>query len=423
MLRFLFFISVFLFFVNCTTTKVDLKKLNLAETNIVFNTPSFQDFKCAFKALQPTEAYNLAETEAQKLAAEGLNYVIQSKYDEAIEKFVEALSKDDKLSDLLLSFIIYYHSIIVHDEEKFVKRSKIIDLLIDSSFVFYNVPDFPIEFLEDSVAIPIILKKGVPLIQIKFNGKYYSFLIDTGCDKTFISKKLANISDVVYVKGSTPVNTIDGKLNASAGVLPQVDLGKIKISNLPVWITNKNDALNLKFLLITIFKCDGVIGWDLLNKFDFSIDYKNKNLILRKYVKKDIKHKNLFWYRFPIVKFYCDNYPVTAFLDTGSGLTAFYQKPTLTKILGLDTNILKKKTKRLGGGAGNIIKEHYYKYPKMQLYTIVKNDINYINVEKVFFKNTFTSTTPVNIDVLLGSDLFSDKIIRVDMLNGIFEIE
>ena len=168
---------------------------------------------------------------------------------------------------------------------------------------------------------------------------------------------------------------------AYSGLLPELDLGDIKISNIPIDVRNKNDAVKAKILFLTFFQCDGVIGWDLLHKFDFSIDYKNKLLTLRKPIEKNIEQKNLFWYKTPIVKFYSqNNYPLLFFFDSGCGLSSLNTK-SISNVLEIDTNNFKKRTKRLHG-ANKWIKAKYYKYPDFQCYTISNKEMTYLTANK-----------------------------------------
>lgn len=209
---------------------------------------------------------------------------------------------------------------------------------------------------------------------------------------------------------------------AYSGLLPELDLGDIKISNIPIDVRNKNDAVKAKILFLTFFQCDGVIGWDLLHKFDFSIDYKNKLLTLRKPIEKNIEQKNLFWYEVPIIKFYTsNNYPLLFFFDSGCGLSSLNTK-SISNVLRIDTNNLKKQTKRLHG-ANKWIKTKYYKYPDFQCYTISNNEMTYLTANKTLLEDIWCrQLCAINLDGWLGSDWFKDKTIRVDMKNGVFEI-
>jgi len=411
---------------GCTTTKVKLRKANLSDTNITFKNYIFNDFESAFRTLNPKEAYNLAKTEAQKTAAEALDYVTQSRYEDASETFINAMKTKDTLEKLWNMFSSNYYKLINYNWWKLEEYENMFGIT-DNSFVFYkNKPEFQIKFLKDSVIIPIELQSGLPMVRIKINGKFYYFLIDTGCNATIIGKNIAITNNIVCDNVEIASAAIDGNFICFSGFLPELDLGQIKISNFPIAVIDRNNTIKAKFLFITYFQCDGIIGWDLLCKLDVTIDYKNKQLVLRKPVKKDVTQRNLFWYYDPIVRFYCNGYPILAFLDTGASLTFFYQVPNLSKIFEINTNSLKKGNIKHYGFANEkaSLKEQYYKYPNFQCYTIANNEMSYLTASKILLVNKWNMPyIPINVDALLGSNWFKNKSIRIDMLNGLFEIE
>ena len=409
-------------FINCSSTKVELRKVNLADTNITSDEYTFKDFVTSFRMFHPEESYNLAETETQKLAAKALEYVAQNRYENAAETFVKAMTEKDSLELLWCYFPRWYYTHITHNWEKLEEYENIRNGITDSSFIFYkDKPKFDIEFVEDSVVIPIKFKNGVPFIKIKINGKYYYFIIDTGLDKTLLGKNIATKNNVVYDSKEDTIKGIDGTATTFSGVLSKLDLGQIKISNFPIYVINRNDAIKAKFLFITFFQSDGIIGWDLLQNFDFTIDYKNKQLILRKPIEKNIERRNLFWYKVPIVKFYSENnYPLLFFFDSGSSLS-YFNPQIISLILGIDTNKLKKSSQRLHG-VNEFVKMRFYKYPDFQCYTIAADGINYLSANKILLQDIWSENSSINLDGKLGSDWFKDKAIRFDMLNGIFEI-
>ena len=414
---------------SCLTTKVDFRKINLADTSISFQNHTFNDFASAFKTLHPEEAYNLAETDAQKTVAKALGYIMQNRYENAVETFVSAMTEKDSLDMLWRYFPNFYYYTIAYNWEKLEKYESSSKNYQESYFAFYSdKPGFKIEFLEDSVIVPIEFSRGFvrgrTIIKIKINGKFYSFLIDTGCSKTVIGKNIAKQNNIVYENRELTGRSFVGNITLFSSVLSELDLGQIKISNFPIAVINSNDAVRGKFLFITFFKCDGIIGWDLLSKFDFTLDYKNKQLVLRKPIKKDIEQRNLFWYYVPIIKFYSNDYPILAFFDTGSSLNYFYQHPTLSKILEINaTN--KKRNKKFYAVSDEQLpyrKEKYYKYMNFQCYTIANNEISCFFANEILLGENKWNIYPINIDFLLGSSWFKNKAIRVDMLNGIFEI-
>ena len=425
------FLLFVLLLVSCSsTTKVELRKYNLADTSTTIEEYKFSNFVSAFRFLRPEIADSFATTESQKKAAEGLKCVTLNKLENAADIFCEALKEKDSMEALWGFFPNAYHSCISYNWDKLQKCIEIREgngkeVKGHSSPSFYkDKPNFNIDFKKDSVVIPIKFSRGLPLVKIKINEKYYYFLIDTGVNKTLIGKNIVTSNDILYDNEERTVTAIDGKVTVYSGFLPELDLGDIKISNFPVDVVNRNDAFKVtELFFITTFRCDGVIGWDLLQRFDFTIDYKNKQLTLRKPVEKNIQQKNLFWYEIPIVKFYSENnYPIIFFFDTGSNLTSFATE-TLSRVGLADTNNLKKRTVTFYGVGGNKVKQNKYNYPNFQCYTLSDNEMTLLSVDKAVLQDMEKiSTSAIYVDGVLGSDLFKGKAIRVDMKNGLFEI-
>ena len=129
-----------IFLASCGSTKVELKKYNLADTNITFGEYDFSNFISAFQTLYPEEAYTLATTESQKLAAKGLNYVTQNRLDDAADTFCKALMEKDTFEVLWKYFPKHYYSFINYNWDKLEEyvniRDDIRDNHNDSMFVF-----------------------------------------------------------------------------------------------------------------------------------------------------------------------------------------------------------------------------------------------------------------------------------------------
>ena len=203
-----------LFLLSCSSTKVELEKHNIANHSVSLMKYTYHDFQSPFMTLEPEITYSFATTESQKLAAKSLNYVTQNRFDDAADTICKALVEKDILEVLWKYFPKFYHSCISYNwnklEEYVNVRDDIKNYFTDSSFAFYkDKPKFNIDFKEDSVVIPIKLKNNVPAIKIKINGKYYTFLIDTGCNQSIIGKNIANKNDVIYDNKEKNISTID----------------------------------------------------------------------------------------------------------------------------------------------------------------------------------------------------------------------
>lgn len=113
-------------------------------------------------------------------------------------------------------------------------------------------------------------KKGLITIDICIFNKYYTFLIDSGSEKSFLLPKKKfekyKIKKEKYIK----INGIGkDKIIKFAYIFPKIIIDGVSIYNAEFLIQNKN----LMFFYLNI---DGIIGFDILKQFDFYIDFTNK---------------------------------------------------------------------------------------------------------------------------------------------------
>lgn len=116
-----------------------------------------------------------------------------------------------------------------------------------------------------------------PIIQIKVNDRDepLNFVLDTGSGISVISDKTAKrlkinpITKGGFAKGIGG----DGKFEIVYGFLRQVDVGEVKIRNVPVYIRKFHSDGN---------DIDGYIGLSLISKFLTTIDYGDQTFSLTK---------------------------------------------------------------------------------------------------------------------------------------------
>ena len=133
--------------------------------------------------------------------------------------------------------------------------------------------------------VPIKLINDRPIIELRINGKKQPlrFVLDTGSGISVISNETAKHLDIDSVAKGGLARAIggDGKFEIVYGFLKKVEIGDIKISNVPVYIRefhNNNE------------KIDGYIGLSLISKFITTIDYGDLKFSL---VQKDLIENQL----------------------------------------------------------------------------------------------------------------------------------
>jgi len=122
-------------------------------------------------------------------------------------------------------------------------------------------------------------------VKIKINGKSANMLLDTGASKTVfdinrISHFLKNKTDSFesFDKLSTGLGT--STMQSSFTLLKEIKLDHLKLKNYTAILLDMKHV-NQSYEMIKLKPIEGVIGSDLLMKYNAMIDYQKKNLKLR----------------------------------------------------------------------------------------------------------------------------------------------
>ncbi|HQI46020.1 MAG TPA: retropepsin-like aspartic protease [Bacteroidales bacterium] len=122
-------------------------------------------------------------------------------------------------------------------------------------------------------------------VKIKINGKSANMLLDTGASKTVfdinrISHFLKNKTDSFesFDKLSTGLGT--STMQSSFTLLKEIKLDHLKLKNYTAILLDMKHV-NQSYEMIKLKPIEGVIGSDLLMKYNAVIDYQKKNLKLR----------------------------------------------------------------------------------------------------------------------------------------------
>jgi len=120
------------------------------------------------------------------------------------------------------------------------------------------------------------------LLKVKVNGKKASLLIDTGASKTVFDKEKVQR----FVKDSNL--TMLGKLSTGLGtakmethsvVMKKIQLGKLTLTEFESIVIDLSHV-NQTYLRLDLPEIDGVLGSDLMLKYNAVIDYKKRKLSL-----------------------------------------------------------------------------------------------------------------------------------------------
>jgi len=117
---------------------------------------------------------------------------------------------------------------------------------------------------------------GLPTINVEINGKPAKLLIDTGADSSILDYTADTIYGFRYDK-NVPI-TIGKGLGGISLIYGVED----------VVLVHKTDTLNVKFKStdLSLIRLNsgiiGIIGSDFLYRNNYIIDYKNRNIYIRK---------------------------------------------------------------------------------------------------------------------------------------------
>lgn len=121
-----------------------------------------------------------------------------------------------------------------------------------------------------------------PIIDAKLNGDPIRLIVDTGASHTCISRK-----DVKSLIKSNPENVSNDVVMGIGSkmmknnilTIKEITIGDLVINNYPV-VAIKITHINKAFKLLGLQAINGLLGSDILCKYNAIIDYKNRYLTL-----------------------------------------------------------------------------------------------------------------------------------------------
>ncbi|MBD3285466.1 hypothetical protein GF359_03450 [candidate division WOR-3 bacterium] len=280
---------------------------------------------------------------------------------------------------------------------------------------FAGAPEEEYVYPETVVRLPIRLSvTGCPIINVKINGKKRRLWLDTGASMTALSSDFAEELGIDAL-GSATASAQTGtskKIDVKPALIDSMEIEKIKIRNHPAVILKAED-LEFKQAGITFLRIDGIIGYNALKNLDIEIDYRHKRIRLREPNLKADVERNLFWLGVPIVRLQTeDGTPLMFFFDTGASKTNLFEKISTRIDLG---EVREKKA--LIGSAGGMERIKTRKVSELTLM---------LNGKQMDIVNLIMVLAPiepfVNLHGILGADVFAGKILHIDHLNGLIEI-
>ena len=280
---------------------------------------------------------------------------------------------------------------------------------------FIKHPDEKVSLAQASTIPFKPSSSGTPMIKVKINGKTYHFWFDTGAGMTVLSSTTAEACKVKMHRNDIGVALAasGNVVNLSPAIIDSLEIGNLKVRNHQCTILSQKD-LEFRILGIRVLKIDGIIGWNLLQQLDVTVNNKTREITLAPADANKSDKNNFYWFGQPFIA--CTDsaatVPFTFFLDTGADSPGVY-KAYLARV---DTNKAKRKTIALGS-AGGIRRMNTLIFPLIKLKA---------GGQQLILKNV--SQDPHNEDTLfecdgvLGINQFKDKAIHFNVKQGFFEV-
>jgi hypothetical protein len=288
---------------------------------------------------------------------------------------------------------------------------------------FKGVKQRQITFSPKPVTLPLLLSaSGTPMVTVQVNGKPKIMWLDTGSSMSIVS------SDVAIECGISPlvtdtleVATTTGHVPARPAAIDRMEIGGNEILNSTAMIVS-TDLMQVRIgdadNPVTSINIDGVIGFDIISRFDVRIDYVSK---LVTFIKPEPLRgraaslgRNLFWVGSPIVRMVSDRgVPLHFNLDTGAQETYSTDGP----VSKTKTRTFAGERRLVGGLAGlQVVHGRFIDEVRMSMAG-----------QRLLFRKMLVYApavaTFVPLDGVLGSDVGKTGTVRIDATNGLFLLE
>ncbi|MCW5959534.1 MAG: aspartyl protease family protein [Pyrinomonadaceae bacterium] len=129
----------------------------------------------------------------------------------------------------------------------------------------------------ESTTVPFSLVGNRPVVEVKVNGgdETLRFVLDTGSSISVISNETAERLKIKAVTRGGQARALggDGKFDIVYGFLKKVDIGDVRVRNVPVYIREFHHGSQT---------VDGYIGISLISKFLTTVDYGNLTFSLER---------------------------------------------------------------------------------------------------------------------------------------------
>jgi hypothetical protein len=286
--------------------------------------------------------------------------------------------------------------------------------------VFANVEHQAIDFPARRITLPLgITALGTPTVRVRIRGKNYQFWLDTGSSLTVLSSRVAKEAGAsVLGQDTLTIATFAGVAPARPTVLPRMEIGSIVIRNSPA-IVIESDLMRVQGSASVVpwsgLPVDGIIGWDIIRRFDMSLDYASGKITFAKPTDlgtSGTPAQNLKWVGKPFIQLRTESGVVLHLtLDTGAQ-GSFLNSAVLKKadVVPMSSTTRSYGIARTGGQATRAV-------------AVLSVEVGgkSLRLKDLIVYNP-TPSGLFNCDGILGSDIAQFGTIRIDATNGLFAV-
>lgn len=419
----LILLSILLLMVGCSSSSPKLFVKEVSSVNI--KESEKQSYTNVWEALSNLDFVSLNSIHIgseHKQFAKGLNEIKNINITDAEDIFRKLyLSTSDstirKNSTKILASLLFNQSrweeILELDDEE--SKSDNTNLVLIKSFMTAKQEKYI--FTSEPALLPFSTSStGSPIVHVKINGKQYKFWLDTGAGLSVISSDVAEECGVASLTAESGIaGTGTSKtVVIKPAIINSLELGDVKIFNHPAIIIDERDLKFKLFGLFTVFKIDGIIGWNAIKNMLVSINYVNNELTISMPSKQDVENKNFFWLEEPYVSLLTESgEPLLFKLDSG-GHASSITNNILKKINAQNVQV-KDKTISSAGGSETFTAKVISELTLL----LGKYSLNFVNIST----NSSVKNTFISADGILGSDIFKNSVVTIDYLNGRFDFK
>jgi clan AA aspartic protease (TIGR02281 family) len=388
----------------------------------------------AMSSLDTGYVYRHQVSDTQRDFAKALSLIMNGRHDDAALALdaIHAASTDSTIrvaSRVLMTAMLQYQDNwkLLAELDSLARVNKKIDTAdkagVESwAIAFRQVPSRQIRFADAPAVLPLSLSvSGVPMIEVTINGKRHTFWLDTGASMSIVSSNVATeLGMRPLTRDTLEVATTTGRVAAQPSQIERLQLGTIEVRNTPALIVASDRMLvrlGDQAGVPVVSEIEGVIGFDLISRFDLRIDYANARVTLAKpatNVRLPSTGRNLFWVGTPIVRLVTSKgIPLHFNLDTGA------QETYSTDGLPIKTKARTfRGERRLIGGLAGVTSVHGRFVDELR--ASMGGQAMVLRKLMIFIPEV---SSFVGLDGILGSDIGKGGVVRIDATNGLFMIE